>query len=100
MIVALVRADLPAQDEMGDPTIVADLISTLALTLILGIVAGLIGVLLMTVAARVDRPTPVWFLNLSVIFAVAWLFLIPIGTAIGYLMLRWRSNSIRRVGAD
>lgn len=78
--------------ETQDPKLLAGFLSTQAITLILGVVPGLAGVALMAGAVRGQREPPAWFVNLSVVFAISWLVLFPIGTIIGVLMLRWRSR--------
>ena len=92
VVVSLLRADLSSQYASGDPRVLAGFISSQAVTLLLVIIAGLIGVLLMTVVVRGDRQPPRWFVDLSALFAIAWIVLVPIGTVIGALMLRWRSR--------
>ena len=70
----------------------AGFISSQAVKLLLAILAGLIGVILMAVGIqRYGRP-PQWIVQLSAVFALAWVVLIPIGTPIGIYMFRWRSR--------
>ena len=90
--IALLQADLSGQYETGDPRVMAGFISSQAVKLLLAILTGLIGVILMAVVIRRYSRPPKWMVHLSVVFALAWVVLIPVGTPIGIYMFRWRSR--------
>ena len=74
----------------------AGAISSAFVDLLLGVAVGLVGAVLARVVLRDRQQCPPWFVQLSAVFAWAWILFVPIGTVIGVLMLRWR----RRPGAS
>lgn len=77
---------------IGDPKIMAGMISQALMIVILSAVIGLIGVVLAWYVLRDKQNRPAWFVSVSRSFAFAWLVFIPIGTIVGILIFRWRRN--------
>lgn len=79
--------------EAGDPKMLAGAISQALMLWILGAIVGLIGAALGWYVLRDKESRPEWFVSASRSFAFAWMLFIPIGTLIGFFMLRWRDVS-------
>ena len=76
--------------DSGDPKLVSGAVSVIIMDLLIGVVAGFGGVLLAWLVLRQKSDRPSWFLPVSTFFAWAWIVFVPIGTVIGFFMLRWR----------
>ncbi len=80
----------PSLTSSGDPKLLAGAISQALMLWILGAIVGLIGVALAWYVLQDKKSRPAWFVSASRSFAFAWMVFVPIGTIIGFLMLRWR----------
>ena len=78
-----------------DPRIVWQIRSQYLTEFVVLLVGGLLGAFLAWIALRKTNDRPQWFLRLSAVFGSLWLIVFPIGTAVGYCMLRWRRPRIR-----
>jgi len=76
----------------GDPKMLAGAISQALMLLIIGAVVGLVGVALAWYVLRNKKSRPNWFVSASWSFALAWIVFVPIGTVVGFFMLRWRKT--------
>jgi magnesium-transporting ATPase (P-type) len=74
----------------GDPKMLAGAISQALMVVIIGAVIGLVGAALAWYVLRRKESRPNWFVSASRTFAFAWMVFVPIGTIVGFLMLRWR----------
>ena len=77
----------------GDPKILAGVISQALMLWVLGAIVGLFGAALGWYVLRDKESRPEWFVSASRSFAFAWMLFIPIGTVVGFFMLRWRDVS-------
>ncbi len=80
----------------GDPKMLAGAISQGLMIIIIGAVVGLLGVAISWYVLRDKESRPEWFVSASRSFAFAWMVFIPIGTIVGFFMLRWR-KAVREV---
>ena len=78
--------------EAGDPKVLAGALSSILVTLLLAAIVGFVGVILARPVLREKGSCPQWFLKTTTILAWAWMVFIPVGTAIGLLLLRWRKT--------
>ncbi len=76
----------------GDPKMLAGAISQALMVIIIGAAIGLFGVALAWYVLRDKESRPDWFVSVSRSFAFVWMVFIPIGTVVGFLMLRWRKT--------
>ncbi len=74
----------------GDPKMLDGAISQSLMTIVIGAVVGLVGAALAWYILRDKKSRPDWFVSASRTFAFAWMMFIPIGTTVGFFMLRWR----------
>ena len=73
----------------GDPKLVAGVISSAILSFSVDVLFGLVGALLAWVSLRESGNPPNWFRGVSRFFALFWFPLIPVGTILGFFMLKW-----------
>jgi len=76
----------------GDPKMLAGAISQVLMVINIGAVIGLVGVVLAWYVLRDKESRPDWFVSVSKSFAFTWMVFIPIGTVVGFFMLRWRKT--------
>ena len=76
----------------GDPKVMAGGISAMIIDFAIGAAVGLVGVFIAWIVLRNKKDRPSWFLPVSTFFAWTWIIFIPIGTVVGFSMLKWRKR--------
>ena len=87
-----IRSHLVGSD-LADPRLIAGIISGQLVMVLIWAVPGIIGATLSALLIRKVRYRARWYLAATRFFAYTWLAFVPLGTILGYVLLRWSRDN-------